>query len=258
VLSVSGVGGLALGAWALHRGGMSTEHIGRRTVAFFFLTSMANVGGVIVFAALYAAGVLGHDRDVPVTYGFGAAAVIATAIVLALPALLGADKAPAPPARESTGRAARAVGFVRYSLARGVRDGLLLLRQRPAGILTGSLGYVAFDIAVLGMCFKGFGYSPPFGVLVLGYLIGQLGGNLPVPGGIGGVDAGLVGVFALYHQPLALTAAAVLIYHAIALWIPGVLGSIAFVQLHRTLRRTDRPHALCQPLSEPMQAAHPA
>jgi uncharacterized membrane protein YbhN (UPF0104 family) len=43
VLSVSGAGGLALGAWALRRGGMSTEHIGRRTVAFFFLTSLANV-----------------------------------------------------------------------------------------------------------------------------------------------------------------------------------------------------------------------
>src|SRR5437660_8619105 len=47
VLSVSGAGGLALGAWALRRGGMSTEHIARRTVAFFILTSLANVGGVI-------------------------------------------------------------------------------------------------------------------------------------------------------------------------------------------------------------------
>src|SRR5260370_4560074 len=54
VLSVSGPGGLALGPWALHRVGMSTEYIGRRTVAFFFLTSLANVAGVIVFALLYA------------------------------------------------------------------------------------------------------------------------------------------------------------------------------------------------------------
>src|SRR5579884_777659 len=54
VLSVSGAGGLALGAWALHRGGMSTEHIARRTVAFFFLTSLPNFVGVIVFALLFA------------------------------------------------------------------------------------------------------------------------------------------------------------------------------------------------------------
>ena len=61
LLPVSGAGGLALGAWALRRGGMSAEYIGRRTVAFFFLTSLANVGAVIVFASLYALGVLGHD-----------------------------------------------------------------------------------------------------------------------------------------------------------------------------------------------------
>jgi hypothetical protein len=88
VLSASGAGGLALGAWALHRGGMSTEYIGRRTVAFFFLTSMANVGGVIVFAALYAVGILHHDRDSALTNGFGAAALVATLILLSLPTLL--------------------------------------------------------------------------------------------------------------------------------------------------------------------------
>jgi uncharacterized membrane protein YbhN (UPF0104 family) len=105
------------------------------------------------------------------------------------------------------------------------------------------------------VCFRAFGYSPAIGILVLGYLIGQLGGNLPVPGGIGGVDAGLVGTFALYHQPLAATTAAVLVYHALALWIPGVLGSVAFVQLRRTLAREERPAAICAPLAEPLEPA---
>jgi uncharacterized protein (TIRG00374 family) len=109
---------------------------------------------------------------------------------------------------------------------------------------------------VLGVCFRAFGYAPALGVLVLGYLIGQLGGNIPVPGGIGGVDAGLVGVFALYHQPLALTTAAVLIYHAIALWVPAVLGSVAFVQLRRTLEREREAAAMCAPLAEPIEVAH--
>ena len=75
VLSVSGAGGLALGAWALRRGGMSTEYIGRRTVAFFILTSLANVVTLVVFAALYALGVLAGDRNPALTYGFGAAAL---------------------------------------------------------------------------------------------------------------------------------------------------------------------------------------
>jgi uncharacterized protein (TIRG00374 family) len=144
--------------------------------------------------------------------------------------------------------------WLRYSLVQGIRDGVVLLRQRPLGVLGGSLGITAFDIAVLGASFRAFGHSPAIGVLVLGYLIGQLGGNIPVPGGIGGLDAGLVGAFALYHQPLAVTTAAVLVYHAIALWVPALLGSVAFVQLRRTLRREREPAALCAPLAEPIDA----
>jgi hypothetical protein len=85
LISVSGAGGLALGAWALGRGGMSAEQIGRKSVAFFFLTSLANVVGVIVFAALYAGAVLAHDPSPPVIYGFGAGALAATLFVLSLP-----------------------------------------------------------------------------------------------------------------------------------------------------------------------------
>jgi uncharacterized membrane protein YbhN (UPF0104 family) len=252
VLSVSGAGGLALGAWALRRGGMSAEHIGRRTVAFFFLTSLANVAGVIVFAALYAIGVFHPDPNTAVTYGFGAAALAATAIVLSLPALLtrnGPDGL--PPVKP--GRLSAARRFVRNSLSQGVRDAVRLLRQRSVPVLLGAFGITAFDVAVLAVSFKAFGHSPPFGVLVLGYMIGMLGGNLPIPGGIGGIDGGLIGTFALYHQPLATTAAAVLVYHAISLWVPALLGSVAFVQLRGTLQREPQAAAMCMPLAEPIE-----
>ena len=251
VLSVSGAGGLALGAWALRRGGMSAENIGRKTVAFFFLTSLANVTGVFLFAALYAVGVLHHDRNSALTYGFGAAALAATVIVLALPAVL---RPVEPPAPSGARRLAAIWWFARYSLGQGLRDAVQLLRQRSLGVIIGSAGTVTFDLAVLGVCFLAFGYSPPIGVLVLGYLIGQLGGNIPVPGGIGGLDVGLIGTFALYHQPLATTTAAVLVYHAISLWVPGLLGSVAFVQLRRTLERERHPAAMCMPLAQPIQA----
>ena len=75
-----------------------------------------------------------------------------------------------------------------------------------------------------------------------------------MPGGIGGLDAGLIGAFALYHQPLAVTTAAVLVYHAISLWVPGLLGSIAFVQLRNTLQREREPAAMCIPLAAPIEA----
>jgi uncharacterized membrane protein YbhN (UPF0104 family) len=252
VLSVSGAGGLALGAWALRRSGVTAEYIGRRTVAFFFLTSMANVVGVIVFAALYALGVLDHDRDTALTYAFGAAAIVATAFVLALPAVLrGAPTAPRPvvPRR----RLRSATDFVETSVGQGIRDARSLLRQRPIPVLVGALGTVAFDLAVLGAAFGAMGAAPALGVLVLGYLIGQLGGNLPVPGGIGGLDAGLIGVLVLYKEPVAAAAAAVLVYRAISLWIPALLGSAAFLRLRRTLERREEAEAVCMPLTEPIE-----
>jgi hypothetical protein len=67
----------------------------------------------------------------------------------------------------------------------------------------------------------------------MAYLIGELGGLIPVPGGIGGVDAGLVGTFVLYNVPITVAASAVLAYRAIALWVPAILGSAAFVSLRR-------------------------
>jgi uncharacterized membrane protein YbhN (UPF0104 family) len=252
VLSVSGTGGLALGAWALHRGGMSTEHIARRSVAFFFLTSLANVWTLILFAILYAAGVFPPDRN-GITYAFGAVGLVATLLVMvALPRL----KPREPPAASGGGLMARAKAtarFARNSLGQGVRDALKLMRTRPIGVFGGSFGVTGFDLLCLGMCFKAFGASPSVGVLVIGYLIGQLGGSIPIPGGILGLDAGLIGVFVLLHVPVGPTTAAVLIYHGISLWVPGLMGTVAFVQLRRTLAREEKPAAMCAPLAEPVQ-----
>jgi hypothetical protein len=62
-------------------------------------------------------------------------------------------------------------------------------------------------------------------------------------------------VLALYHVPVATAAAAVFIYHTISLWLPALLGRLAFVQLRNTLRRADEPARVCMPLAEPLQTA---
>src|SRR5258708_1697066 len=62
-----GAGGLALGAWALRRGGMPADHIARRTVAFFLLTSVANVVGVIVLGVGLATGVFPGESSLALT-----------------------------------------------------------------------------------------------------------------------------------------------------------------------------------------------
>ena len=231
---------------------MSRERIARRTAAFFLLTRMANVAGVIAFAALYLFGILGHDPNPALTYSFAAAALIAPALVLALPAVLQQLALPRPQAMPSR-RVISALRLLRYAVTEGVRDGLMLLRQRSRGVIAGSLGTTAFDLAALGMCFRASGGSPPVGVLLLGYLIGQLGGNLPLPGGLGGIEGGLVGTFALYHQPIVQATAAALVYHAIALWMPALLGSAAFLKLRQTLAREQPPTGICAPPPAPLR-----
>jgi Uncharacterised protein family (UPF0104). len=42
LVPASGAGGLALGAWILHRGGMPADRIARRSVAFFLIKSSVN------------------------------------------------------------------------------------------------------------------------------------------------------------------------------------------------------------------------
>ena len=254
VLPAGGAGGLALGAWALNRGGMSAAHIGRRSVAFFLLTSLANVGTLVLFALLFAAGVLHGDSNEALTYGFGAAGLVAAVAVLMLP-VVGHRLAPRSSLPDDAGRTRVAIRHVRNAVGDGVRDSLLLLRRRSPGVLVGSFGYMGFDIAALVFCFHAFGPAPALPIIVLAYIIGQLGGLVPLPGGIGGTEGGLIGLLALYHAPLATATIAVLAYRALALWLPALLGSVAFVQLRATLRRDDRAAAGCAELAAPLPAA---
>jgi hypothetical protein len=81
----------------------------------------------------------------------------------------------------------------------------------------------------------------------MAYLIGQLGNWIPIPGGIGGVEAGLIGALILYGLPAVTATAAVLLYRVIELWIPGLLGIAAFVRLRVLTRRRGQTFDLCDP-----------
>jgi uncharacterized protein (TIRG00374 family) len=83
----------------------------------------------------------------------------------------------------------------------------------------------------------------PLSIVLMGYLIGQLGGLLPIPGGIGGIDGGLIGTLVVYGAPAGATAAAVLLYRVILFWLPLLIGVVALASLRRALASGDERHA---------------
>lgn len=246
-----GAGGLALGAWALNRGGMPGSEIARRTVAFFLLTSVANVVGVIVIGIGLALSVFPGETNMWLT---AVPAVIAAASILL--ALLAGRTAPRLHQRlerseesEPSRRATVALKTL-VAIADGVNEAVSLLREGNAWLIGGIVAYLLFDMMILWATFRAFGAAPPLAIVWIAYLIGELGGLIPVPGGIGGVDAGLVGTFVLYGVSITSAASAVLAYRAIALWVPAILGSAAFVALRRTLRRESAAISICAPQTE--------
>jgi uncharacterized protein (TIRG00374 family) len=142
------------------------------------------------------------------------------------------------------GRTRRALREARRALVTGTGEAAQIVRSRNLLVIAGSIGYWLWDNAVLWATFHAFGFAPPITVILMGYLIGQLGGLLPLPGGLGGIDGGLIGTLIVYGTPAAATAAAVLVYRVILFWLPLLLGAVAFVSLRRALNNPDRPE-LC-------------
>jgi uncharacterized membrane protein YbhN (UPF0104 family) len=248
LVPASGAAGLAFGAWALRKGGMPADDIARRTVAFFVLKSAANFVAVAVLGVVMWLGV-GPSLSPLLTLLAAALAVVAIVAVCLIPALAGGRAA-----RGGTGRMRRWIGAVIGALDGGVREAGAVLRRRDWRVIGGSLGYWAFDNAVLWACFRAFGESPALTLVLMGYLLGQLGGLLPIPGGIGGIDGGLIGALIVFGLPAAAAAAAVLAYRVILFWIPLILGAAAFAGLRKGLNDPERPD-ICDPLA---RVARPA
>lgn len=232
IVPASGAGGLALGAWILRRRGMPTERIARRSVAFFLIKSSVNFVAVAVIGLLLAFHVIGPAQPLWLTLGPAILAILAIAAVLVIPRF--GEGAPAAP---DAGGVRRAWAATRRWLVGGTSEAWEIVKTRDVLVLAGSIGYWAFDNAVLWATFHAVGNVPPLSVILMGYLIGQMGGLLPLPGGVGGIDGGLIGTLIVYGAPVAATAAAVLIYRLILFWLPLVLGGPAFVALWRRTRR---------------------
>ena len=102
--------------------------------------------------------------------------------------------------------------------------------------MTGAVGYWATQIGILWASFEAFGGHVPFGVLVQGFFLGMVANLLPSPaGGVGTIDAGMIGAFLIFGEPGDIVFPAVLAYRTIAFWVPVPPGVVAYFQLRRTV-----------------------
>jgi uncharacterized protein (TIRG00374 family) len=235
VVSVSGLAGIALGAWVLRSRGMSVTEVARRSVLIFVLTSAVNVVAVVLIGVPMWLGLLPGSSNPRLTL-IPAAAALATIIATLL--LAAWARRAASSRWLDHGRVAVAL----RALSGGVHDAVRLIREHDWRLLGGVVYWLA-DNLVLYACLAAFGHPPSFWVVAMAYLVGMLANSLPVPGGFFAVEGGLVAMLLLFGaRPATQVIAAVVIYRAISLWIPALIGSLAFFSLRHDIgARPARP-----------------
>ena len=224
-VSLGGVGSLAVGGWLMVERGAPARRIAQRSAVLFLYTSAINVITLILAGVGLFLGLPGPSNPllsiVPAVVG-----ALVLLLCLLLPRYVDGIVQRIRPGRLHT--------FLTETAA-SVRD-TKRLTFRPDWRIVGAIGYLWFDIAVLFACFAAAGQTPPLAPVVLAYQIGYLSNFIPVPGGIGVLDGSMIGMLVLYGVGGNVATAATLVYHAIALWVPALWGTAAFVLLQRTKR----------------------
>jgi uncharacterized membrane protein YbhN (UPF0104 family) len=223
-VSLGGAGSVAVGAWLLVERGGEPTRVAERSAVLFLLTSAVNVITLMLAGLGLFTGLLpGHGGALLsiLPAGAGTAALV---FFLALPRFS---------ERYAAGRAPGKVRTLLVEIAASIRLTEQLMFSADWRII-GAIAFLWCDIGVLAACFAAAGMVPPLATIVLAYQIGYLSNLIPIPGNIGILDGSLVGMFVLYGVSATLATAATVVYHAIALWIPAMWGTIAFLILRRT------------------------
>jgi uncharacterized protein (TIRG00374 family) len=245
IFSAGGAGGIVLTYWALRKAGMPRRRSASRMVAFLVLLYSIYLVALVLFGVLLRAHVLPGDAPLAGTI---VPAVVGAAVMgfFLLVALIPRDF------ERRIESFARGYRRARYAIrlatgpatvATGTRTALTYLfhPRRGALAVVGALGFWAANIGVLWASFKAFGGEVPFAVLVQGFFLGMAANLVPSPaGGVGSVDAGMIGAFVLFGVPSGIVFPAVLVYRAIAFWLPIPPGVVAYFQLRATVATWER------------------
>jgi uncharacterized protein (TIRG00374 family) len=243
VITAGGAGGIALQVWALGRLGVDHAEAGVRTFCFLVCHYAVYVGALVVFGFGIYLGVLpGHGPTslTLVPAAIGTVLIAFTALMALGPDLVERRLAAQQEGHSRLTRFARQVQTVPAIVAAGVRLTAHILSEPRRGAMLGAtaIGYWAFNIGVLALCFHAFGHPPVLTALVEAYFVGMTINLLPLlPGGVGSVEAGMTAALLAFGEPGPEVVVSVLIYRLLSFWIPTIPEAVAYFQLRRTLAR---------------------
>jgi uncharacterized protein (TIRG00374 family) len=244
LFSAGGAGGILLTYWALRKAGMERRQAVCRMVAFLVVLYSVYMAALVIFGILLRTHVL--SGEAPLSGTLIPAVLAAVAIVIGLLLTLVPGDIERRIERHTSGRfgkIAKRLATVPATFAEGTRTAIAFVRIPRSGVLAfgGAIGFWAANIAILWASFHAFNVQAPLGVVVQGFFLGMLANLIPfAPGGVGAVDAGMIGAFVLFGLPSAEVFAAVLAYRVIAFWLPIPPGVVAFFQLRNTVNRWER------------------
>jgi putative heme transporter len=236
LLAAAGAGGIVLTIWALNRLGVGRREIAAREATFLVLLYGVFMAVLVVGGVGLRTGVLPGPAPFGLTVVpaiFGATVITISLLSARLARDVGTAAKRVRRAHRRVARLSRALATAPAALATGVRGAIAMTRARRPELL-GAVGWWAFDIAVLFTSLRAFGGSPEVSIVVMSYFVGMLANTLPVPGGIGAVDGGMIGALVGFGVDAGLAIVGVLTYRLLAFWLPVVPGVVAYVQLVRS------------------------
>jgi putative heme transporter len=275
LFSAGGAGGIVLSYWALRKAGMPRRQTACRMVAFLVLLYAVYMLTVVIDGILLRTGVVSGNNPPGLTIVPAAVAGVVIVVFLAI-ALLPEDferRMHSFSHGRRFGAVIRRLSTAPATLASGTRTAIAFVREPSRGglAIAGAIGFWAANIGILWASFHAFDVQVPLAVVIQGFFVGMVANLIPfVPGGVGAVDAGLIGTFVLFDLPGSEVFAAVLVYRLIAFWLPIPPGIVAFFQLRRTVARweaergtvavgSDAAESLPGPVPEPAtDAGEPA
>lgn len=225
IVTVAGAGGIAITIAGLRRAGFSTRAAAERQA----------IDIVVLYAWFFAA--MAADGALLLVTGHPAALSLIPALLAAAVLVLALSVARVPTTFEGWlgrrfGHRAAAVGALPAVLAVGVRGALRMARARDRA-LCGALAWWACDVGALWACQRAFGGHVGVAALVMAYLAGHAFNVLPVPGGVGPVEGGMIAALVAFGEPAGLALVAVLSYQVVSVWLPAAPGALALLGLRR-------------------------